>query len=628
MVKRLLMASIVPALLGSAVAAAPPVSAPPVAHGLAVTGADIVTLSGGAILRNFTILVADGRIVRVGPASRIRPPAGYRIIDARGETLLPGLVYMHVHLANTAGADGDAAQRALAVMLSYGVTTVRSMAGGVNHIALRDAVERGRIPGPRIYAASPALHDGNTTTPQQAIAAVDRARTAGFDLIKSHNLPDLVVWQAVQDEARKVGLPVAGHVTNEVGLSRALAAGEEVEHLDSALAELLPPGSRVGYEQVPPPAILQQLDQIGDAALTALAARVKAAGSVQDPTLAIFERLADMDTPVGVLSARPTMRYVPPAVLRQWADQHRQFAAEGGLSGVDADRLVRIRRRIVAAYHKAGVPIMAGSDTAQSFQVWGDGMIAEIEALARAGLGAEAALRAATIVPRNYLRGLVNGGSSLHWKADFGAIEVGARADLILVKGSPLENLAVLREPDWVIAGGRPYDRATLVALRDRAAADAAASAPAAPPPDPAVPAAQAPAANGDVASAEAIIAALYAVISGKAGEKRNWDRFRSLFYPGARMIAIHRDAQGQARARIMTPDDYIARSQPLLYKMGFFERETRSRRETFGDLIFVQSDYESRHQPNDALAFSSGTNSIHLLFDGTRWWIITVAWS
>ncbi|NJC42551.1 hypothetical protein GGQ87_002846 [Brevundimonas alba] len=153
-------------------------------------------------------------------------------------------------------------------------------------------------------------------------------------------------------------------------------------------------------------------------------------------------------------------------------------------------------------------------------------------------------------------------------------------------------------------------------------AAPAVAQTPAAPAP------AETPAAQpADVASPEAIVAALYDVISGDAGVERDWDRFRSLFHPTARLMPSGVNPQGVGVARSITPDDYIARSGPILMRDGFHEREIARRTERFGHMMHVWTTYESLHTLSDAAPFARGINSVQLFNDGTRWWILSVYW-
>jgi hypothetical protein len=131
-----------------------------------------------------------------------------------------------------------------------------------------------------------------------------------------------------------------------------------------------------------------------------------------------------------------------------------------------------------------------------------------------------------------------------------------------------------------------------------------------------------------DVASEDAILAALYASISGPACQHRDWDRFRSLFVPGARLIPTGvNGATGKAMARVETPDEYAAAAKIGLEENGFFEHEIARTGETFGSISHAFSTYESRRMAADEKPFARGINSIQLLNDGTRWWIVTVYW-
>ena len=138
----------------------------------------------------------------------------------------------------------------------------------------------------------------------------------------------------------------------------------------------------------------------------------------------------------------------------------------------------------------------------------------------------------------------------------------------------------------------------------------------------PPAPSTQPPATPADVSSMEAIIKALYDVISGPAGQQRNWDRMRSLFIAGARLIPA-----GGAAPRVLTVDDYITAAGPGLERNGFFEREVSNKVETFGHITHTFSTYESRRTAADEKPFARGINSIQLFSDGTRWWIVTVYW-
>jgi len=137
-----------------------------------------------------------------------------------------------------------------------------------------------------------------------------------------------------------------------------------------------------------------------------------------------------------------------------------------------------------------------------------------------------------------------------------------------------------------------------------------------------------------DVASLDAIITAAYNSISGPAGRKRDWNRVRSLFIPGARLIPTVKhagkhdlDLATELAPQVLDVDSYIARVEPYFQENGFFEKEIARRTEQFGRIAHVWSTYESRKKPDDPEPFMRGLNSIQLFYDGSRWWIVTIYW-
>ncbi len=130
-----------------------------------------------------------------------------------------------------------------------------------------------------------------------------------------------------------------------------------------------------------------------------------------------------------------------------------------------------------------------------------------------------------------------------------------------------------------------------------------------------------------DVKSMDSIIAAVYDVISGPAGQARDWNRFQSLFVPGARLIPVGKRPDANVyTARVLSPDEYVSRAQGAFAAQGFFEKEAARRVEQWGNIAQVFSTYESRHAPGDQ-PFARGINSFQLLNDGQRWWIVTIYW-
>jgi hypothetical protein len=133
-----------------------------------------------------------------------------------------------------------------------------------------------------------------------------------------------------------------------------------------------------------------------------------------------------------------------------------------------------------------------------------------------------------------------------------------------------------------------------------------------------------------DVESIDAIITAAYDGISGPAGKKRDWDRERSLFFPGARLIPTALEAgrdDVDLAPQLLDIEAYIARVEPYFAKTGFYEKEIARRTEEFGQIAHVWSIYESRHDPIDPEPFMRGINSIQLFHDRKRWWIVNIYW-
>jgi hypothetical protein len=137
-----------------------------------------------------------------------------------------------------------------------------------------------------------------------------------------------------------------------------------------------------------------------------------------------------------------------------------------------------------------------------------------------------------------------------------------------------------------------------------------------------------APAANpADVSSPDALIAAMYDSISGPATQKRDWNRFRALFAPGARLIPTTRAEDGSFSLQALSPEEFIQVAEPYFAKNGFYERESARKSERYGNIMQIFSTYESRHDAKDEKPFARGINSVQFFYDGKRWWIVTIYW-
>lgn len=426
------------------------------------TNVHVVSMAGPGVQRNHAVLVRNGVIEAVAPAADLKAPEGAATVDGRGTMyLIPGLTDMHLHIPPAPGEHGDSTWRTLSLLVVNGVTTVRGMAGHPSHPALRDRVHAGAVTGPTMYVAGPAMHIGAVKTPEDAAAKVKEHKEAGFDLIKAHHLPAPAVFEAMHDAANEAGIAVGGHVANDVGLDRAIARGQQIEHLDAfftALAGEKAAGMQFGQF---PPSIL--LDAISDEAIAALADRMAKARIWNTPTLALFARAVDVDTPTAGLRALPEMRYIHDQALDAWSNQREGMIQSPHFHGLD--ELPAVRGRIVKALRKAGAPIMAGSDCPQAFLAPGFALHDELAALAAAGLTPWEALETATANPARYLATLPNRGSATGVAPGFGTIEPGKRADLVLLSADPTADIANTRTISGVMLRGKWLDRAALDAM-------------------------------------------------------------------------------------------------------------------------------------------------------------------
>ena len=395
----------------------------------------------GRVTPRATVLIAGGRVRRIADRSTARAT---RVIDARGRTLIPGLIDAHVHLEPWS----------LPLFLRYGVTTVRDVHNDPRFtlaLAGEDDV-RGR---PRVVAAGPLIDGPGSFWPDavvvddvgEARAAVRRLITDGAGVIKTYSrLPPSLLAVVVQ-EARARGVPVAAHLGRTSAVEAAGLGVTSIEHLtgvpesasrDSARLLGAHDGFFAGWT-----AFELAWPALQEASLERVVRQLVDHQVVIVPTLALHEaysRLADPD-----LQADPALRDVPRDVLARWDPldlMRRARWDEGTLAGFN--RALPALQRFVAMYARAGGRIAAGTDSAQQFVVPGASLHRELELYVGAGLSPHAALQAATSEAADLL-GL--GGR-------LGTIVEGHDADLVLLDGDPLADIRATRRIAAVIQGG------------------------------------------------------------------------------------------------------------------------------------------------------------------------------
>jgi imidazolonepropionase-like amidohydrolase len=438
-------------------------------HVTAFVNVNVIPMDRERVLKDQTVIVRDGRIVEIGPADKIKVHIDARRVDGRGKYLMPGLVDMHAHLFSDDAFPDRLAGDELAIMLANGVTTIRLMIGTPEHLKLREQVAKGNLLGPTIYAASPQLSGRSfgenfngrvVTTPDEARHAVRDFKAAGYDFIKLTFFISRPVYDAVIETAKETGIRVIGHVDPQVGLQRALEAGQQIEHLDSYFEAVLADNapikvsvSGVSVWRMPNWESLDYIDERKIAEVTAATAKARVWSC---PTLTFLKLAFGTGQSDEEIRARPDYRFIPPKLREAMAGPRQRFWSSPPLEK-RRQQFVRVRNQLVKAIHDAGGKIMAGSDAPEWFLLYGYTLHRELKSLVDAGLTPYAALEAATRNPSEFLNTLDT----------VGTVERGKRADLVLLEANPLDDIANTERRAGVMVRGRWLAEAELKQMLD-----------------------------------------------------------------------------------------------------------------------------------------------------------------
>jgi imidazolonepropionase-like amidohydrolase len=407
---------------------------------LAIVGATLIDGTGAAPIADSAVVIENGRIKAAGPRSKVKIPKNANIIDAAGKFLLPGLWDMHAHFEQVEWGP---------IYLAAGVTTVRDCGNEFEFItAVRDAIAHDRGLGPRILAAGivdgtgpMALGVQRVDTPEQARQWVDRYHDAGFQQMKIYSSVKLEEVKAVADEAHRLGMTVTGHVPQGLDAFQVIEAGQDqinhIQYIDDIMHAPFPKDmSRIDRMKTTADLNLDSPD--AQKAITFL----KEHHTVVDPTMALFE-LFSATTAKPPASFEPGIEKIAPELAQPLTDV--EPPSERSEIG---ERLFQKEIAVVGALHKAGIPIVAGTDQA----VPGYSLHREIEIYVQAGFTPMEAIQAATIVPAR----------AMHLEKDTGTVQKGKRGDLILINGDPLADIHNTRNVEYVITNGTMYHTAEL----------------------------------------------------------------------------------------------------------------------------------------------------------------------
>jgi len=440
-----------------------------------ITNVTVIPMNAETSLQNRTVTIQDGKITGIENSGK--PPkstSAITVIDGTGKYLIPGLFDMHAHFFHEQGEYKNTCETELKMMLANGLSTVRIMAGHPAYKEARENVKTGKWIGPELFIASPQFagrwpwptefkNFEVVDTKQKAADAVRKYKKEGYDAIKITFMIKREVYDEIIKTAKEEGIKVVGHVGPDVKLPAALAASEQIEHMDEFIDMLLPDTSYNHGQSVSDMNIWRRnawatVPYLDENKIPALAKAVKDAGIFVTPTNYFFISCFGESMTNEEYQHKPDYNYIPQVILKEkWDIKDRYW--NNSPPADSRKKYVELRKKITYALWKAGVPLMAGSDSPEWFLVTGFSIHDELETFVKAGLTPFAALQTATVNPATYLGTI----------ARTGIIETGKEADLLLLDKNPLEDIRNTRAIAGMVINGQWYDKKSLDKLLKQA---------------------------------------------------------------------------------------------------------------------------------------------------------------
>ncbi len=416
------------------------------------THVTIIDVTGATPKRDTTVVITGDRISAIG--DNIPLPAGAQVVDATGKFLIPGLWDMHVHWY---------VRDTFTLFLANGVTGVRQMFGNSDLLRWRDQIAKGSLLGPRMVVASPII-DGPQPIWPNSIAvrnedegrkAVRRVKQWGADFVKVYALLPRDAYFGIADEAKQQGITFVGHVPSSVSPAEASDAGQKsIEHLTGILiassdkeTELRDKLVKADSPEARGRIQAMALETYNQKKAADLIARFARNQTWQCPTLTVLRSSAYLGDENFRRDGR--LRYIPRPLQQRW--NFRVINRSESDEAVEK-KVLQKQFEIVGAMQKAGVPILAGTDTGNPYCFPGFSLHEELALLVLTGLTPVEALRSATLNPAKFF-GL---------DQTLGTIEQGKIADLVLLEANPLLDIRNTQRISAVVSNGRLFDRKAL----------------------------------------------------------------------------------------------------------------------------------------------------------------------
>ena len=438
---------------------------------LVLTHVTVIDTTGGPARVDMTVVITGDRIAEMGKSRATRPPKNAEIVNGNSKFLIPGLWDMHVHWY-----DKDY----LPLFIANGVTGTRQMYGVPMFQQWRKEIEAGQLLGPHMLIPSPIVDGPKPVWPGSiAVAnasegrqAVIQVKQGGADFVKVYSLLSRDAYFAIADESKKQGIPFEGHVPDSVTLEEASNAGQmTVEHLTGVLAacssheaELLKSAQEtvaaIDAGQLPSvrfwgPEYRERqklaLETYSPQKAETVFAELKKNHTWQCPTLTLLRSMGYSDDPS--FANDPRLKYIPRDIVSSWNPKADPFLKDKTAEDWALSKKVFSKDlEVVGAMQRAGVEILAGTDTLNPYCLPGFSLHDELGLLVQSGLTPMQALQAATLNPARFM-GREN---------DLGMVDTGKIADLVLLDANPLDDIGNTRKISAVVFGGKFYSRTSL----------------------------------------------------------------------------------------------------------------------------------------------------------------------